>query len=285
MRASISAKGSAVVAVSGGSAATRLAGVASSQPPIDWARVHVFLADERCVPEDSPDSNLKSIREAFAAAVKLPKSQLYPIPGSATPQASAEGYEKTLRALPEAVLPRDSNGMPIFDVVVLGLGPETHTASLFPNAPTLAPTRRAFLGVANSPKPPPARCGGMHSRASPNFKLTRVLRRVTLSLSAINAARLVLFVVGARHNVRRTCDVLTLVLFCSSSGGADKAEALQRVLEVQALPGALPAQAVRPAAGALRWLIDASAAAQLNTAAWDKPAAWPRSQVPSPSKV
>jgi 6-phosphogluconolactonase len=87
---------------------------------------------------------------------------------------------------------------------------------------------------------------------------------VTLSLPVLNAAARVAFV----------------------AAGPGKAEVVQRALECQALPGALPAQLVRPAPpGELRWLLDTAAAAQLRTADWAKPNQWPRSEVPAAPKA
>lgn len=241
VRAAVARKGCAVVALSGGSLADALSGLASSTA-VDWPRVHLFLADERCVPLDHPDCNASALRAAFLDAAGAPPGTLRALPAAAAagpPAAAAEAYEAELAALPPSALPRDAEGLPVFDLVLLGLGPDGHTASLFPNRPQLAPSRRAYLPVSDSPKPPAA--------------------RVTLSLSALNAAACVAFVASS----------------------AAKAEVVQRALEVQALPGALPAQSVRPA-GELLWLLDAEAASALRSGQWGDRSKWPRSDIPPP---
>lgn len=133
----------------------------------------------------------------------------------------------------------------MIDLVLLGVGPDGHVASLFPNSAALADASGAWvLPVANSPKPPP--------------------ERITLSLPALNASRHVAIV----------------------SLGAGKAEVVQRALEVQSLPGALPVQLVRPGAGRLTWVLDSAAAAGLSPGDWaaegGKKSSWkfPRSEAP-----
>ena len=242
-RAEIARKGAAVVALSGGSAASALAGLASASPPLDWARVHLFLVDERCVPAGDAACNASTLRSTFLEACgPAAASALHALADpTGPPAASAAAYAQQLLSLPPAALPRTADGLPIFDLVVLGMGPDTHTASLFANRPQMSASTQAYLPVLDSPKPP--------------------AQRVTLSLSAINAARRVAFLVS----------------------GAEKAEAVQRVLEVQALPGACPAQAVRPAAGELTWMLDAESASALSVGDWEKPARWPRSEFPEKS--
>lgn len=256
LSAAVARKGAAVVALSGGSAAAALSSLPAACAGLDWSRVHVFLADERLVAPGDPESNATALRASFADAVGLPPSQLYEVPrGAAIPDAAAAAYEALLDSLPAGALERTGpeggatpGGLPAFDAVVLGVGPDGHTASLFPNSAAMtAPPAdggrpRAFAGVRRAPKPP--------------------ADRVTLTPAALNAARHVLFL----------------------ATGAAKAEVVQRVLEVQALPGALPAQSVRPQQGDVTWLLDAAAAKALRPREWDAPAAWPRSAVPAAPK-
>ena len=227
-----------MVALSGGSAATLLAPLPAlaAASTVDWSQVHFFLADERCVSADDPQCNATALLPSLP-----PRAQLHRLRLTSPASAAASAYEAELLALPSSLLPRAASGLPVFDLVVLGVGPDGHTASLFPNRSQLAATTQAYLPVTDSPKPPSS--------------------RVTLSLSALNAA--------AR--------VAVLAI------GADKAEVVQRALEVQALPGALPVQAVRP--GEMRWLVDGAAAAELRTGEWAAPGAWPRSEVPAPPKA
>lgn len=235
--AAIARKGAAVIALSGGSQAAQLAPLAGPLgAAVDWSKVHVFLADERLVPPSSPDCTLSAHRAAWLDAAGVPAGNVHGAAEGVAPAAAAAAYEALLLGLPVAVLPRDGSGQPVLDLVLLGLGQDGHTASLFPNRSALAPTPKTVLPVTDSPKPPAA--------------------RITLSLSAINAAAAVAFL----------------------AAGASKAEAVQRVLECQALPGALPAQLVRPAAG-LVWLLDAASAGQLRVERWGVAKAWPRSEV------
>ncbi|KAK9856858.1 hypothetical protein WJX84_008424 [Apatococcus fuscideae] len=126
-------------------------------------------------------------------------------------------------------------GFPIFDLVLLGIGPDGHIASLFPNRSQTAARKGWVLPVSDSPKPPS--------------------ERITLTLPVINAAKEV-----------------GIVAF-----GDGKAEIVQRALEVQALPGALPAQLVRPEEGRLYWLLDAGSAGNLRSGKWEDAKAFPRS--------
>ena len=242
VNAAIARKGGAVVALSGGSLPAMLAGLATAQ--LDWAKVHVFLADERCVAASDPECSLRALQAAFLGAVAIPPANVHGLTGSSDAAAEAAAYQAALLALPASLLPRSGGGIPSLDLILPGVGPDGHTASLFPNRAALAVADRAVLAVTDSPKPPAA--------------------RVSLSLPTLNAAGVVAFF----------------------AAGAAKAEVVQRVLECQALPGALPAQLVRPAPpGELRWCLDAAAAAQLRTADWASPNKWPRSEVPAPPKA
>jgi 6-phosphogluconolactonase len=130
----IRAQGLFAVALSGGSTPKELyARLASEQHPfrdrIDWGKVHFFWGDERHVPPDDPQSNYRMAREAMLSKLPVPAANIHRIlaekPDAA---AAAAAYEQTLREFFR--LP--AGGLPRFDLVLLGLGPEGHTASLFP---------------------------------------------------------------------------------------------------------------------------------------------------------
>jgi 6-phosphogluconolactonase len=147
----IAAAGRFSVALSGGStprALYRLLGEPPSREAIDWPRVLLFWGDERFVPADHPDSNYRLAREAFISRVPIPAGNVHPIPTeSDDPQAAAAQYEETLRhflAVPEGEWPR-------FDLILLGLGADGHTASLFPGSPALDEHRR-LVAAAHAPK-------------------------------------------------------------------------------------------------------------------------------------
>ena len=95
----------------------------------DWSAVDVFFGDERCVPPDHPDSNFRMADEALLSMVP---ARVHRMPGET---CDAAGYEEELRAV-------FGNGLPTFDLVFLGMGPDGHTASLFPGDPALEETRR-----------------------------------------------------------------------------------------------------------------------------------------------
>lgn len=124
------------LALSGGSTPKRLYQVLAMPPWRDrmpWTRVHLFWGDERFVPPGHPDSNQRMAREAMIARVSIPAANVHPVPTDGTPEGAARRYEAELRAF---AAKRD--GEPLFDVQLLGLGPDGHTASLFPGAPALS---------------------------------------------------------------------------------------------------------------------------------------------------
>lgn len=162
---SVQSRGAFAVALSGGST-PRAAYQALASPPfagaIPWQSLHVFWSDERCVPPDHPDSNYHMARLALLNAVPLPPANVHRIPGELPPEEAARRYEADLAA-------RDRP----LDLVLLGLGADGHTASLFPAAPTPFAGRLALAVYADH----------LHSW------------RVTLTPAAINAAGRVLFLV------------------------------------------------------------------------------------------
>jgi 6-phosphogluconolactonase len=183
----IKAKGSFFVALSGGSTPRTLFSMLA-QPPyhdqVNWSRAHIFWGDERCVPPTDPESNYRMAREALLFHVPVSSHQVYRMPGEAAdPNAGAALYEMALRrafALAPGQLPR-------FDLILLGMGPDGHTASLFPHTAALGVTNR--LVVANRVD-----------------KLNTT--RLTLTYPVINAAALVVFLVAGADKA----DALAAVL-------------------------------------------------------------------------
>jgi 6-phosphogluconolactonase len=160
------------VAISGGSLPKIIgpelaAGAIRTQ--IDWPAWQVFFADERCVPLDDPESNFRLAREQLFERVPIPSSQIHPINDSLPAAAAAEAYELVLQELFGPDL------WPRFDLILLGMGPDGHIASLFPDHALLSEHKRWVAAIANSPKPPPS--------------------RITLTLPVLNNARSVVFVV------------------------------------------------------------------------------------------
>lgn len=139
------------LALSGGSTPQKLYRLLSDPPwreRIDWNRLHLFIADERFVPWDHPDSNFRMIRETLAERAPIPAENLHPMPVEGTPEACAQAYEAELRQFFGDAPPR-------FDLILLGMGPDGHTASLFPGHEH--PDEPWTVPVYDSPKPPPVR--------------------------------------------------------------------------------------------------------------------------------
>jgi len=161
-------RGCAHLALSGGSTPERTYELLAAAEA-DWTAVEVWFADERCVGPEDPDSNYRMAADALLERTAIPAARVHRMEGELGP---GEGASRYGRALLEAVPPaaEDPRGPPALDVVVLGIGPDGHIASLFPGSATLdAPQDATCLGVWDSPKPPP--------------------ERITLTLPVLHAAR------------------------------------------------------------------------------------------------
>jgi len=111
---------------------------------VEWDRVHLYVGDERYVGPLDPRSNFRMIRETLVDRILVPPRNVHPIPTtSQDPWADAAGYEQTLRNC----LPEGPDGVPRLDFVLLGLGPDGHTASLFPGSTALTEDKRLVVGV------------------------------------------------------------------------------------------------------------------------------------------
>jgi 6-phosphogluconolactonase len=138
-----------------------------------WPRVHLFWGDERFVPPDSPDSNYRMVREALLERAPVPPGNIHPVPtDEGDVEQVAQAYEQILKTQYGADHPDPRR--PLFDLTLLGLGEDGHTASLFPGDPVLNERVRWAAGVRGE-KPPPL--------------------RVTLTYPALNSSRTVLFLV------------------------------------------------------------------------------------------
>jgi len=148
------------VVLTGGTVGIRtLAAVAASpvRDAVDWSQVHLWWGDERFLPEGDPDRNETQARDALLTALgdALPAANVHAVPALGadvpTPEAAADAYAAELgRHAPEGAR------VPAFDVLLLGMGPDGHVASLFPGHPALG-AQGATTGVHASPKPPPLR--------------------------------------------------------------------------------------------------------------------------------
>jgi 6-phosphogluconolactonase len=140
------------VCLAGGSTPRRVYEILASPdvaPRFPWDRVHWFWGDERFVPHDHPDSNYRMVRAALLSRAPIPDANIHPIPtGSGLPpDAAAAAYERTLRQFygADALDPV----LPLFDVTLLGLGEDGHTASLLPGEPVLEERTRWVAAVAH----------------------------------------------------------------------------------------------------------------------------------------
>ena len=133
----IEKKGRFVLALGGGKTPRFLYNLLASRysSKIRWEAVHLFWGDERCVPRDHPESNFAMAYHALISRVPLPLPNIHRIPADAkTPERAAESYEKILR---EFFKDSEGEGFQTFDVILLGMGKDGHTASLFPRSSAL----------------------------------------------------------------------------------------------------------------------------------------------------
>ncbi|MCK7621981.1 6-phosphogluconolactonase [Streptomyces sp. RS10V-4] len=177
-----SARGSASVVLTGGRNGNGLLAALAEAPArdaVDWSRLDLWWGDERFLPDGDPERNHTQAREVLLDSVPLDPARVHPMPSSDgayghDADAAAEAYAAELAAAagPEHYrsAAADAGGpVPSFDVLLLGVGPDTHVASLFPELPGVRERERTVVGVHGAPKPPPT--------------------RISLTLPAIRAAR------------------------------------------------------------------------------------------------
>ena len=165
---SSAARGRFTIALSGGSTPRRLYQILASPPYAGgtaWDRWHVFWGDERCVPPDHADSNYRMAREALIDHVPIPDDQIHRMRGEAVPREAAEEYEAAVRDVFQAPLPS-------FDLILLGIGDDGHTASLFPGTGALQAKDRLVVD---------------------NWVPGLQAHRITFTLPLLNAAQAIVF--------------------------------------------------------------------------------------------
>jgi 6-phosphogluconolactonase len=167
--------GRVAICLTGGSSPKQLYRLLASEPysrRIPWGRVHWFIGDERFVAAGDPLNNMSMARQIFLDRL-APADHIHPIPTNAsTPDESADLYERELQSFYGA---RAFDPMrPLFDLVLMGVGPDGHTASLFPGYPAIEETRRWVIGV-------------------PKAHVEPFVPRVTLTLPALASCREMLF--------------------------------------------------------------------------------------------
>jgi 6-phosphogluconolactonase len=158
---SVAARGTASVVLTGGGIGTKVLtelAAAPARDAIDWRRLDIWWGDERFVPAGDPERNETGARAALLDQVDADPARVHPMPGpdgpdGDDPEAAAARYACWLEA---AAKPEDHGQVPEFDILMLGIGPEAHVASLFPGMPALY-DERPVVAVRGSPKPPPTR--------------------------------------------------------------------------------------------------------------------------------
>lgn len=172
--AAVSQRGRFIIALSGGSTPKSLYNLiaANADKSIPWEKVFFFWSDERHVPPDNPDSNYRMAKENLLSKIPVPAANIFPVPAeNPNAEEAAASYEATIRKFFGA----KAGEFPRFDLILLGMGPDGHTASLFPE--TAALQEKSRLVVANWVE-----------------KLNT--SRITFTLPLLNAARSVLFLVS-----------------------------------------------------------------------------------------
>lgn len=175
-----------LVALSGGSTPQQLHTLLASKyrDEIPWKRVHLFWGDERWVSPQSPDSNYLMADETLIRDVPLPFGNIHPVPtGLSTPLASAEAYEREINTFLREL------GRPGLDLVILGMGDDGHTASLFPGTPILKERHRLVTAMEAPP-------------------YAKVKDRVTFTYPLLNRSRHVIFLAAGENK----CAPLSAIL-------------------------------------------------------------------------
>ncbi len=214
LEAAMAKEGVFAVALSGGSTPRLLYQRLAGPPYRDafpWFRTHWFWGDERFVPRDDALSNYRMVREALLSRAPIPVLNIHPIATEGvSPEAAATAYERELKSFYGAA--RLDRARPLFDVTLLGLGPDGHTASLFPGTAALAERDRWVAAVVDA----------------------KTQTRITLTYPALESSRRVAFLVAGEEKraifarFRRGDDQLpaarlqptgTLWLFCDAAAG------------------------------------------------------------------
>jgi 6-phosphogluconolactonase len=171
-RIAITEKMRFTVAISGGSTPRKLYGLLGSEEyrhQMDWPRVHFFWVDERCVPKEHEESNFKAAFDAFLSKISIPDGNIHRIKGEEFPGKAAQEYQEELWNF------FGRSGIPLFDLIILGVGEDGHTASLFPGSEALGEKERWVVPIyLKKPK----------------------INRITLTLPVLNNASQTLFLVS-----------------------------------------------------------------------------------------
>ncbi|HEX6120072.1 MAG TPA: 6-phosphogluconolactonase [Dongiaceae bacterium] len=176
--AALAAEGGFRVSLSGGSTPKTLYALLASEEfrgRFPWERVSWYWGDERFVPRDHQESNYRMVREAMLAKAPVPPDNIHPVPVDGTPEEAASRYERALQAVYGAAVLDPAR--PLFDITLLGLGADGHTASLLPGEPVLQERKRWVAAVAHG----------------------RPKVRITMTYPAIESSRRVAFLVAGKE--------------------------------------------------------------------------------------
>jgi 6-phosphogluconolactonase len=205
-------RGEAHLALAGGRTPAALYRALAALPFDGWSHVHAWFGDERTVPPDHPDSNYRMARETLLDSVAIPPAQVHRLEGEREPAAAAASYDEALRALAA----RQERPTPALDLLLLGMGADAHTASLFPGSSLLEGDLEAGPMAAAIHVP------------------TLDTWRLTITPRVIRAAR-------------TTCVLVA---------GADKHAALARVLGGDPALADAPATLLHDVPGDVAWFVD-----------------------------
>jgi 6-phosphogluconolactonase len=149
----------------------------------DWSRVDLWFGDERAVPPDDPESNFRAVSAAFGQADGLDQDAIHRIEGELGPERAAARYAEEISAR----IPTSGSGIPVLEIAFQGIGPDGHTASLFPRHPALE-ADGLCVGVHGASKPPP--------------------ERISMTLPLLRAARRIVFLVTGREKAQAVARML-----------------------------------------------------------------------------
>ncbi|CAA6657353.1 unnamed protein product [Spirodela intermedia] len=226
---SVKERGVFSVALSGGSIISLMRKLCEApyNRTVDWTKWYVFWADERVVAKNHADSNYKLAKDGILSKVPVLSSHVHSINDNLSAEEAAEGYEFILRQLVKSrtVDVLESRDCPKFDLIILGMGPDGHVASLFPGHPAVDQREDWVTYITDSPKAPP--------------------ERITFTLPVINSAANVAIVV--------TGEAKATAVHRAIDAAPEELEA-----------AAIPARMVQPTDGKLVWFLDRSAASKLH---------------------
>ncbi|HEU4340239.1 MAG TPA: 6-phosphogluconolactonase [Candidatus Binatia bacterium] len=180
------ATGRVSVALSGGSTPKSFYALLSSsryRDRIPWTRIHLFWGDERCVPPDHTESNYRMVREVLLSKIAIPAENVHRMAGEKEPDIAAAEYEAELKRF----FRLSSGALPRFDLILLGLGEDGHTASLFPGSEALKQTKRLVTAC---------------------YVTKLKSHRLTLTFSVLNAGAVVIFLVAGKNKAPIVREVL-----------------------------------------------------------------------------